>query len=64
MPKRIKELIKELEAAGFVNRGGKGSHRNFLHPSGIAVTISGHLGDDALPYQVKLVKTKIEEAKT
>lgn len=26
------ELISELEAAGFVNRGGKGGHRNFTHP--------------------------------
>jgi predicted RNA binding protein YcfA (HicA-like mRNA interferase family) len=63
MPKKVRELIKELESAGFFSRGGKGSHRNYLHPSGIAVTISGHPGDDALPYQVKLVKGKIEEAK-
>jgi predicted RNA binding protein YcfA (HicA-like mRNA interferase family) len=32
MPKKIRELIKELEQAGFVNRGGKDSHRNFVHP--------------------------------
>lgn len=62
MPKKIRELMHELAAVGFVDRGGKGSHRNFLHPSGIAVTISGRLGDDALPYQVKLVRRKIEEA--
>lgn len=62
MPKKIRELIRELASAGFVDRGGKGSHRNFLHPSGIAVTISGRPGDDALPYQVKLVRQKIEES--
>ena len=62
MPKKIKVLIKELEKAGFVNRGGKGSHRNFLHPSGIILTLSGKLGDDAKPYQEKLVKQKIEES--
>ena len=28
----IRELIADLEAAGFENRGGKGSHRNFIHP--------------------------------
>ena len=63
MPKKIRELIKELEMAGFVNRGGKGSHRNYMHPSGVILTLSGHPGDDAKPYQVKLVDAKIEEAK-
>ncbi|MCK4561010.1 MAG: type II toxin-antitoxin system HicA family toxin [Calditrichia bacterium] len=62
MPKKIRVLIKELEKAGFINRGGKGSHRNFLHPSGIVLTLSGKLGDDAKPYQEKLVKQKIEES--
>jgi predicted RNA binding protein YcfA (HicA-like mRNA interferase family) len=63
MPKKIRELIRELKFAGFIDRKGKGSHRNFLHPSGIALTISGKLGDDALPYQIKLVEMKIEEAR-
>jgi predicted RNA binding protein YcfA (HicA-like mRNA interferase family) len=31
MPQKIKQLIKEPEKAGFINRGGKGSHRNFVH---------------------------------
>jgi predicted RNA binding protein YcfA (HicA-like mRNA interferase family) len=48
--------------AGFRDRGGKGSHRNFSHPSGVVLTVSGKPGDDALPYQLKLVKMKIEEA--
>jgi len=63
MPKKIRILIKELQKAGFVNRGGKGSHRNFLHASGIVITISGNLNDDAKPYQEKLVKQKIEDLK-
>ncbi len=50
-----------LEKAGFSNRGGKGSHRNFLHPSGEKVTISGKPGNDALKYQEKEVKAKIKE---
>ena len=33
MPRKIRELIVELENAGFLNRGGKGSHRNFVHPA-------------------------------
>jgi predicted RNA binding protein YcfA (HicA-like mRNA interferase family) len=36
MPRKIRQLIKDLENVGFVNRGGKGSHRNFLHEKGIA----------------------------
>ena len=63
MPKKIRELIAMLEKEGFSNRGGKGSHRNFLHPSGVKVTISGKLGNDALKYQEKEVKSKIEEVK-
>ncbi|MBF0303258.1 MAG: type II toxin-antitoxin system HicA family toxin [Desulfamplus sp.] len=63
MPKKIKDLIKELENAGFINRGGKGSHRNFVHPSVIKpVVISGHTGDDAHRYQEKAVKIAIEES--
>ena len=63
MPKKIRDLIKDLKSAGFVNRGGKGSHRNFIHSSGVVLTISGKLGDDAKTYQEKLVKQKIEEVK-
>lgn len=32
MPRKIRQLISDLVAAGFVDRGGKGSHRNFVHP--------------------------------
>lgn len=63
MPKKIRELIRELEMAGFTDRGGKGSHRNFTHPKGIALTLSGQPGDDAKPYQLKQVRVKIEESK-
>jgi predicted RNA binding protein YcfA (HicA-like mRNA interferase family) len=53
-----------LESAGFVNRGGKGNHRNFVHPKVVrAVTISGNLGDDAKRYQERAVRLAIEEAK-
>ncbi len=63
MPRKIRELISMLEKAGFSNRGGKGSHRNFLHTPGIKITISGKFGDDALKYQEKEVKSKITEVK-
>ena len=60
MPRKIRELIRELLQAGFINRGGKGSHRNFTHPK---VVISGQTGDDAQRYQENAVKAAIEESK-
>ncbi len=64
MPSKIRELIRDLEKAGFVNRGGKGSHRNYEHPKGIRITISGQLGDDAKTYQTWEVKKKIQETQS
>ncbi len=61
MPPKIRELIDDLTSAGFANRGGKGSHRNFIHISGVVLTLSGKSVDDAKPYQEKLVKQKIQE---
>ena len=61
MPRKIRELIKDLEKAGFINRGGKGSHRNYIHSSGVVLTISGKLGEDAKHYQEKIIKQKIQE---
>ncbi len=61
MPRKLRQLIAELEKAGFVNRGGKGSHRNYIHPKGPRVTISGGLDDDALSYQERQVRRRIEE---
>ncbi len=57
MPPKIRELIAELERNGFVNRGGKVSHRNFSHPEcSKNVTVSGKEGTDALKYQIKQIK--------
>ncbi len=51
MPRKIRELLQDLRAAGFREiSAGKGSHRKFLHPRYRgAVTLSGQLGDDAKP---------------
>lgn len=65
MPRKVRELIRDLEQAGFANRGGKGSHRNFEHSNGgVRVTLSGRLGDDAKPYQEHEVKRAIEESRS
>ena len=48
MPRKVRELIRELETAGFVNRGGRGTHRNFVHPKvARSVTFAGRDGGDA-----------------
>jgi predicted RNA binding protein YcfA (HicA-like mRNA interferase family) len=63
MPRKIRDLIRDLETAGFVNRGGKGDHRNFVHPKVTKpVTISGKPGADAKHYQDKATKAAIEES--
>ena len=63
MPRKIRELIADLESAGFKNRGGKGSHRNFVHSKITKpVTISGKLGDDAKKYQERAVAKAIKES--
>jgi len=62
MPRKIRQLIKELEQAGLIDRGGKGNHRNSIHPKGIVITISGKLGDDAKHYQEREVTKKIKES--
>lgn len=63
MPRKVRDLIRDLSRAGFVDRGGKGSHRNFVHPKRIKpVTIAGRDGDDAKPYQERAVRLAIEES--
>ncbi len=64
MPRKVRELVADLLANGFLEvvGGGKGSHRKFVHdryPG--ALTVSGHVGDDAKPYQEKQVRKALEE---
>jgi len=62
MPPKLRKLITDLEKAGFKNRGGKGSHRNFVHPDVVKpVTISGKPGDDAMSYQIRAVHAALKE---
>ena len=65
MPPKIRELISDLEKSGFINRSGKGSHRNYVHPNVLKpITISGAPGDDAKHYQIRAVRRAIEESKS
>ena len=64
MPPKIRELVTELKRAGFIDRGGKGSHRNFVHPNvDKPITVSGNPGSDAKQYQARAVRLAIEESK-
>jgi len=63
MPKKIREIIADLLAAGFREQagGGKGSHRKFIHERyAETVTVSGKAGDDAKRYQERQVRKAIE----
>lgn len=65
MPRKIRELIADLTSAGFENRGGNGSHRNFVHQNVLKpITISGNPGDDARVYQERAVKSAIRESQS
>jgi predicted RNA binding protein YcfA (HicA-like mRNA interferase family) len=64
MPPKIRELIRNLERAGFVNVGGRGSRRNFKHPNlSYRVTVSGNPGADANRYQLMEVQQAIKESR-
>lgn len=53
--------MSQLEKAGFISCGGKGSHRNYKHPKGVRITLSGSPGSDAKIYQQKAVKLALAE---
>jgi predicted RNA binding protein YcfA (HicA-like mRNA interferase family) len=62
-PRKIRQLVADLERAGFyLAPGGKGSHRKFRHerrPG--ALILSGKDGDDAQHYQEKQTRDAIRE---
>ena len=64
MPRKIRQLVADLEHAGFylVPGAGKGSHRKFRHPKFAgSIILSGKEGDDARHYQEKYVRHAIRE---
>ena len=61
VPRKIRQLVPDLEAAGFVRvHGGKGSQSKVqtCKVSGICL-ISGHDSDDAQHYQEKQVRNAL-----
>lgn len=65
MPRKVRELVRDLLDAGFTERSGKGSHRNYSHPNvRKPITVSGKMNADAHHYQEKAVARAIEESKS
>jgi len=66
VPRKIRQLVADLERAGFVNvPGGKGSHRKFVHAKFRGfVLISGHEGDDVRHYQETQVRKALRQVQS
>ena len=62
MPKKLARLLRDLDNAGFVSRGGKGSHRNYEHPCGYRLVVTVHRGE-AKPYQQREIEPAIAAVK-
>jgi predicted RNA binding protein YcfA (HicA-like mRNA interferase family) len=66
MPRKIRELKRDLRKAGYaaVPNRGKGSHTVWEHPL-VAddLTLAGHDGDDAKPYQESDVRDFVARAR-
>jgi predicted RNA binding protein YcfA (HicA-like mRNA interferase family) len=61
MPRKLRQLKADLRRAGFSERAGKGSHTRWSHPLVMQpVTLAGHDGDDAKPYQERDVREALE----
>jgi len=63
VPLKVREVIKELEKAGWRQVRAKGDHRVFKHSDGRITVVSGQLSDDVRPgtYKAILRQTKIKE---
>ena len=61
---KVRHLRQQLSKAGFsrLKKRGKGSHSIWQHPAAsITIIQSGHDNRDALPYQVKAVRSALTQ---
>jgi len=58
MPRKIRQLKADLRKSGAYLASQEGSHTKWKHPAvpKIIVILAGHDGDDAKPYQEKVVR--------
>jgi len=65
MPVKIRDLKARLRKAEFEVHSGKGSHTVWKHPlvPQVKITLAGHDGDDAKPYQVRDVNDALRSLK-
>lgn len=63
VPLKVRDVIKELEKAGWVHVRTKGDRRVYRFSDGRITVVSGNLGDDVRPgtYKAILKQTKIKE---
>jgi predicted RNA binding protein YcfA (HicA-like mRNA interferase family) len=59
VPRKIRQLIADLERADFSHTCTSGSHRKYRHATGITVILSGQSGADAHHHQEKDVRRAI-----
>lgn len=60
MPRKVRDLIRDLERAGFELRSVRGSHRKYVRGS-VTVILSGNAGDDVKKYQERAVQDALTE---
>jgi predicted RNA binding protein YcfA (HicA-like mRNA interferase family) len=60
---KVRDVIKELERAGWLHVRTKGDHRVFRFADGRITVVSGKVGDDVRPgtYKAILKQTKMKE---
>ncbi len=61
MPRKLRELRRDLRRAGFYITWQRGSHQTWKHPDVVSasLTLSGADGADAKPYQEEDVSREI-----
>jgi hypothetical protein len=58
---KFEELCRLAEAAGFVERRQKGSHRTYAHPRGGFLNLQPDRSGGAKPYQVRQLLAHLDE---
>ena len=66
MPRKLRELRAELRAAGFQLDHQTGSHEQWRHPAYrvVRITLAGHDGADAKPYQERQLRQVLTRLRT